>query len=86
MPITEASLETQLAEVNAAISLALTGAPFDHQEGDVKVQKAAALTALFAERKRLEDSLARVPAVAVHQEDYVIGPWGGQSAVFRGDI
>jgi len=85
MPITEASLETRLAEINTAISLALTGAPFDHQEGDFKVQKAAFLAALFAERKRLEDALARVPAVAVHQEDYVVGPWGGESAVFRGD-
>lgn len=85
MAVTESSLETQLAEVNTAISLALDGAPFDHEEGDFKVQKAASLAALFAERKRLEDSLARVPAVAVSQEDYVVGRWGGESAVFRGD-
>ncbi len=85
MAVTESSLETQLAEVNAAISLTLTGAPFDHQEGDLKVEKARALTALFAERGRREDSRARVPAVSVRQEDFVIGPCGGQSVVFRGD-
>lgn len=86
MAVTESSLTTQLAEINTAISLALTGAPFDHKEGDLEITKSRALTALFAERQRLEDALAKVPAVAVHHEDAVIGRFGEESTVYRGDV
>jgi len=82
---TEAEINAQLAAVQSQIDKLLTGAPFGHETGDFKVQKAPAYKALFDERARLEKALTMIPAVATHQEDFVIGPWGGQSTVYRGD-
>ena len=83
---TEAEINAQLLAVNAQIAKALTGAPFDHEEGEFKVVKSRSLDVLFKERERLENALTMIPAITTHQEDFTIGPFGGVSAVFRGDV
>lgn len=83
---TEAEINAQLIAVNAQITKALTGAPFDHEEGEFKIVKSRSLDVLFKERERLESALTMVPAIATHQEDVIIDRFGGASAVFRGDV
>ena len=82
----EAEINAQLVAVNAAIASALSGAPFDHEEGELKIVKSRSLDVLFKERERLENALTMIPAITTHQEDVIIGRFGGVSAVFRGDV
>jgi hypothetical protein len=82
---TEAQLTAQLTAVQSQIDVLLTGAPFDHKQGEVEVKKTATYSALFTERARLEDALTRVPAVVVRQQDDTVGRFGERHVVFRGD-
>lgn len=82
---TEAELTAQLAAVQSQIDVLLTGAPFDHKQGEVEVKKTASYTALFSERARLEKALTMLPGVVVRQQDDTVDRFGGRSVVFRGD-
>lgn len=82
---TEAELTTQIAAVQTQIDKVLSGAAIDHKTGDLEVTKSRIMTALFAERARLEKARTMVPGVAVHQQDDTVGRFGERHVVFRGD-
>ncbi len=83
---TEASINAQLSDVNASISSLLSGAPFDHEQGRLKIDKSPMLKELREYKKELEAQLVMVPAVKTRHVDTDISRMGQESTLFRGDI
>lgn len=83
---TEASINAQLSDVNAAIASLLSGAPFDHEQGRLKIEKSRMLDMLTKRQTMLEAQLVMVPAVKTRHVDTDISRMGQESTLFRGDI
>lgn len=85
--LTEAQIETQLANVSTAINTVLTtGSLTDHEVSELKITKSNMLGQLIKLQESLQTQLAQIPAVAVHHEATFVNAFGTDSSEHRGDI
>lgn len=87
MSLTEAELNTRLANVNDAINTLLTtGSITDNEAGELKITKSATLRELRMMADSTQDQINRIPAVAVHSEMDLVNRFGVRDVDLRGSV